>query len=449
MLFVYKSDEASAVPVVKDSDFKIEMIVNGLTRPTGFTFLAPNDFLVIEEDTGKVKRVIDGQVVKTVLDLGVSTSDSRGLLGIDSFVDNNQIFVFLYFTASSSGDGGSADGNRLYRYELIDNELVNPKILLNLPSGPGPKDNGGPVVIGPDRNVYFVIGHIAGDGDIGHQTKAQNYKTGPNADGTSGIHRVTQDGSTVGSGILGSTKPLSTYYAYGIRNSFGMDFDPVTGKLWSTENGPSFGDEINLVEGGFNGGWNDVMGLTPSGFNHNGLETFGGKGKYSDPEFVWKNVVSPTDLVFFNSGNFGSEFRNDMFVGDFEFGRIYHFNLNSERNSLSLIGSLADKEADSDSELQSVVFAEGLGVPTDMDVGPDGNLYVSSLRDGAIYKVSKSDENSETTNLDINGDSSSLPPTSMSSPGNGFANTDSTSPPADNPPTSMSSPGNGFANTDS
>src|SRR5918998_1620981 len=173
LLFVYKSDAASAVPVVKDSDFKIEMIVNGMTRPTGFTFLAPNDFLVIEEDTGKVKRVVNGQVVKTVLDLDVSTSDSRGLLGIDSFVDNNQIFVFLYFTASSSGDGGSADGNRLYRYELIDNALVNPKILLNLPSGPGPKDNGGPVVIGPDRKVYFVIGHIAGDGDIGHQTKAQ------------------------------------------------------------------------------------------------------------------------------------------------------------------------------------------------------------------------------------------------------------------------------------
>ena len=58
----------------------------------------------------------------------------------------------------------------------------------------------------------------------------------------------------LGKGILGNTYPLNLYYAYGIRNSFGMDFDPVTGKLWDTENGPDYGDEINLVEPGFNSG---------------------------------------------------------------------------------------------------------------------------------------------------------------------------------------------------
>ena len=53
---------------------------------------------------------------------------------------------------------------------------------------------------------------------------------------------------------------MPKYYAYGIRNSFGMDFDPVTGNLWDTENGPSYGDEINLVEPGFNSGWQVVQG---------------------------------------------------------------------------------------------------------------------------------------------------------------------------------------------
>ena len=51
------------------------------------------------------------------------------------------------------------------------------------------------------------------------------------------------------------------YYAYGIRNSFGIAFDPLTGNLWDTENGPSFGDEINLVEPGFNSGWAKVLGI--------------------------------------------------------------------------------------------------------------------------------------------------------------------------------------------
>ena len=59
---------------------------------------------------------------------------------------------------------------------------------------------------------------------------------------------------------------ISKYYAYGIRNSFGLDFDPITGKLWDTENGPTFGDEINLVEPGFNSGWNKIQGIWKTDF---------------------------------------------------------------------------------------------------------------------------------------------------------------------------------------
>jgi aldose sugar dehydrogenase len=132
-------------------------------------------------------------------------------------------------------------GNRLYRYELINNQLVNPKLLLNLPATPGPFHNGGVVKIGPDGNVYVVIGDV-----FGHRTKAQNYANGSEHDGTGGILRITQDGEQVGQGILGNKAPLSFYYGYGIRNSFGIDFDPLTGKLWDTENGPNYGDEINL-----------------------------------------------------------------------------------------------------------------------------------------------------------------------------------------------------------
>jgi glucose/arabinose dehydrogenase len=115
------------------------------------------------------------------------------------------------------------------------------------------------------------------------------------------------------------------------------------------------------------------------------LVTFNGSGIYSDPEFVWNNTVSPTALLFFNSDKFGPDYKNDMFVGDYEFGRIYHFGLNSERDALLLNGSLPDKIADNDSELQNIIF----GVPTDLEIGPDGMLYVSSLRDGAIYRISR------------------------------------------------------------
>ena len=113
---------------------------------------------------------------------------------------------------------------------------------------PGPKDSGGVVKIGPDGNVYLTIGHLQGSfGDKQYETKAKNYQNSTIIDGRAGILVVSQDGKPVGKGILGSSFPLILYYAYGIRNSFGMDWDPVTRYLWDSENGPSFGDELNLV----------------------------------------------------------------------------------------------------------------------------------------------------------------------------------------------------------
>ena len=84
---------------------------------------------------------------------------------------------------------------------------------------------------------------------------------------------------------------MNLYYAYGIKNSFGIGFDPITENLWDTENGPSFGDEINLVEPGFNGGWSKIQGfwtVSETGEKMkmikgepSGLIDFGGKGKYT------------------------------------------------------------------------------------------------------------------------------------------------------------------------
>jgi glucose/arabinose dehydrogenase len=89
----------------------------------------------------------------------------------------------------------------------------------------------------------------------------QNYQNGTKADGRAGILRISQNGKSVGNGILGSTFPLNLYYAYGIRNSFGIDWDPITDYLWDSENGPSFGDELNMVLPGFNSGWAAVQGF--------------------------------------------------------------------------------------------------------------------------------------------------------------------------------------------
>ena len=146
--------------------------------------------------------------------------------------------------------------------------------------------------MGPSGNVNVITG------DLNRQTRAQNFENGPNPDLTSGVLRVTQSGATVGTGILGTSHPLNKYITYGIRNSFGFDIDPLTSRIWDTENGPASNDEINLVDKGFNSGWRDIMGMAPGGFDFNNLVNFGGKGKYSNPEFVWTQTALRPRLSF-------------------------------------------------------------------------------------------------------------------------------------------------------
>ena len=138
-----------------------------------------------------------------------------------------------------------------YRYDLDNenNELVNPRLLIGVPSFPDPSHIGGIVNIVPDENLYYTVGNFQNTIPTKiYKTKTQNFEDGEAIDGRAGILRMTQNGSPVlnsdGTGLLSDEFPLNMYFAYGIRNSFGIDFDPVTGKLWDTENGPpQFGDE--------------------------------------------------------------------------------------------------------------------------------------------------------------------------------------------------------------
>src|SRR5919206_856972 len=404
---INKFNLAIAQPTIaKDPNLKVELVTQGLRSPTSMAFLGPNDILVLEKESGTVQRIIDGKMLpQPLLQVPVSITSERGMLGIATAKHSNgPTYVFLYYTK----DGGARSqslANVLYRYELSNDQLVNPKLLLNLPALRGPNHNGGKVLVGPDSNVYTVIGDLRA-----HRTQAQNVVNGPPADSTGGILRVTQDGQPVSNPPLAqqstasasapSPSSLNLYYAYGIRNSFGIDFDPVSKKLWDTENGPTFGDEINLVEPGFNSGWVQVMGIwTPEGsigketagpVNPNpsaNLVDFGGKGKYRAPEFIWTKSVAPTAIKFLNSAKLGSQYQNDMFVGDIKKGNLYHFDLNQARTGLVLNGTLSNKISNTASDSQPVIFASGFdeGI-TDIQVGPDGYLYILAFA-GSIYRI--------------------------------------------------------------
>jgi glucose/arabinose dehydrogenase len=391
-------------PVLVDPDLKIEPVVKGLKFPTTMAFLGPDDFLVLEKDNGTVQRISDGKILqKPLLDVSVSYADERGMLGISIAKDhtiNSHQYVFLYYTKSQTNhDDDIANStykvsNYLYRYELVGDKLLNPKLLLSTPTTNQSYHNGGDMVIGPDNYVYLIIGDLTRF----NITQAQNVRNGLFPDTTGGILRVDHEGKPVEGGIFGNKYPLNLYYAYGIRNGFGLDFDPVTGKLWETEDGPYYGDEINLVDKGFNGGWSKVEGIWKPTKNFtmgdivltpHDLVDFNGKGKYSPPELTWKNPACVATIKFLNSDKYGKEYKDDLFLGT-STGDLYHFDLTKNRGGLSLSGSLSDKVVDTDADERAgkILFGKGFGGIVDMQIGPyDGLLYLVSHTDGTIYKV--------------------------------------------------------------
>jgi aldose sugar dehydrogenase len=155
---------------VSDSNLSVQEVIAGLELPTTMAFLGPDDILVLEKEKGTVQRIIDGQIQpEPLLDVNVAGAVERCMCGIAISTDTpGHTYVFLYYTEADSTDredmtdGNAPLGNRLYRYELVNNKLVNPKLLLDLPAYPGPRHNGGAIAIGPDNNLYITVGDIDG-----------------------------------------------------------------------------------------------------------------------------------------------------------------------------------------------------------------------------------------------------------------------------------------------
>ena len=425
-LFIFGQDQSfnenPSKIILTDSNLQAEIITSGLDFPTSMAFLGSTDFIVLEKNTGMVKRVIDGNIIsEPLLQIDVSKKDERGLLGVavseikqnnkedENNTNDNDITHNVFLSYVSCESKGSNCENKVTKYQLDNknNELVNPQILLSIPSFPDPAHVGGIITIGPDNNLYVTVGdfHNTVPKEL-YKTQAQNFEDGELPDGRAGILRITQDGEPVGKeGILGNEYPLNLYYAYGIRNSFGLDFDPLTGLLWDTENGPKYGDEINLVEPGFNSGSTKIFGIWEvdkegnkqeenqkkdkddrnsyqiqidenNDKNPKNLFYFDGRGHYSSPEFIWDKPYAPTALVFLNSTKYGTEYENDMFVATADAGRLLHFDLSEDRRELILTGDLSDKIAKDKSEFSSIEFGRGFNLITDLKVNPfDGYLY--------------------------------------------------------------------------
>lgn len=419
-----------AQPSLKDPNLKVELVTKGLASPTGMAFLDKNKILVIQKNDGTIRLISNGILEdKPILKVDVY-NDTRfcciGLLGIailktanNNNNNNNNVTdvkkesaggivtkptttsVFLYYTEDKIG---KPIRNKVYRYEWNGETLLNPKLILDLPAE-GLHDVGGKLTIGKDHSLYGVIGDLNREGEL------QNFKDGPSPDNTSVIFRVSAlDGSAIKDNPFmnnNNNSAIQTYYAYGIRNSFGLATDPVTGRLWDTDNGDKDYDEINLVNPGFNGGWKKVMGpiSRSKDVTEDQLVNLPGS-KYADPAFSWKSSIGITAIEFLNSSKLGEKYKDNVFVGDIDNGNLYYFQVNENRTGLKFDNSDIDKEqqqkesglsdlvADNKKEISEITLGKGFGGITDIKTSPnDGLLYIltfdrTARGEGSIYRIS-------------------------------------------------------------
>ena len=362
-------------PIISDDNLIVKKFSTGLEYPTTMCFIG-DDMLVLEKNTGKVIRIKDNGVHynEPVLDVAVDAHWESGLLGI-TCISNH---VFLYFSESESGSDTTKlhdqpMKNTVYRYDWNGEKLINPILIKELPGNldGGHRHNGG-AMTNQNNQIYFVIG------DLGQRATFQNI---PNKTiyETSSIFKIDTESSN-----------SVELFAMGIRNSFGLSVDPETGYLWDTENSAHHYDEINLVKSGFNSGWMHVMGpVDRDNPDINGIQTVPPPFEnfiYSDPEFSFERPVAVTAIEFPDGDSF-EKYSDWLFVGDYNNGRIYKFQLNSERTGFIFSNpELSDLVLDDNDKIDEILFAEGFQTISDIEFHDDA-MYVVSIFDGSIYKI--------------------------------------------------------------
>jgi len=447
---------AASLPSMLDPNLTVSTVFAGLNQPTSIVFLGAEEFLVLERTTGKVQRIVNGTLAGPVLDLAVNGASERGLLGIalhPRFPENG--FVYIFWTQSMTGiDSVNIDdvpllGNRVDRYIwngsnlTFDRNLIRLRALqqdVNQPSRGN--HNGGVLRFGPDGKLYIMFGDNGRRGFVQNVTSGgpvpDDQFGGPEPDDahlTGVVLRLNDDGTTPddnpffnsSTGLTAeAAADLKKIFAYGVRNGFGMAFDPLTNNLWTQENGDDAFDELNRVRAGFNGGWIQLMGPLNRIEQFKSIETTYAAGtlqqlrwptaniadtpqsalsrlytippaNYFDPEFSWKYAVAPSPIGFIKGRGLGPQFEGDLLVGGSRTtlvnGYLFRFKFNSDRQHFAFADQrLTDLVADNNdkfdlTESESLLVGRDFGVTTDIQTGPNGNVFVVSLSNGAIYEI--------------------------------------------------------------
>jgi PQQ-dependent dehydrogenase (s-GDH family) len=266
---------AVAAPAVQSgSSFSKRVVTDGLREPFQILW-GPDDYLWVTERTaGRVTRVhpTDGSKTPALTISNRLTDGPGGLLGMaldpGLLKGTGNDFVYLAYTYDADPDPGTvARRIRIVRftYDAQAHTLGRPReIITGLPAGTD--HQGGRLVFGPDRKLYFTIGDL-GANQLANYCKPDRSQSIPTAAQIQARDWSLYEGKILRLNLDGSIPPdnptiggvRSHVFSYGHRNPQGLAFMP-DGKLYESEHGPNTDDEVNLIRAGMNYGWPHIAG---------------------------------------------------------------------------------------------------------------------------------------------------------------------------------------------
>jgi len=317
----------------------VEILATNLEKPRAIAF-AENKIFVTEQ-VGRIRVIEDGKLLEEPLATlrGVNVFDG-GLLGIathPNFSENNILYVFL--TYEENGD----IWNKILKITVSNNKLQDAETIFDkIPASRF--NNGGIIKFGQDKKLYIATGVVS---ESSHAAQDLNSLEGK-------ILRLNDDGSIPDDNPF----PNSPVFSYGHKNPQGMTWDNL-GNLYVTDLGPSKNDEINIVKAAKNYGWPE--------------QQCSGNSEFEDAIMCYDPSIEPGGIIFYSNDNL-------PFTG----------NLIMATLRTEILFSLEIRE-DGIENQQSIL--SGIGRIRDVNVGPDGYLYViTSNTDGKGFPSSTDDK---------------------------------------------------------
>lgn len=333
-------------PAVAEPAVTAVPVATGLNSPVSFTLAPDGQLVYVERHTGWLRfRDLQTGVDQQVHRIGnVNSEGERGAFGValhPAWPGTPLVYVF------ATRNTAAGPRNQVLRIRIENGDGVAMKSILSVPTGPATQHIGGRIAFGPDKKLYVVIGDNAEPANSQDLTSNLRGK----------ILRLNPDGSTP------ATNPFdSPIWAYGLRNSIGFAFDPVTGRLWQQDNGPECNDELNRIVKGANHGWGPRQACPNTNNSGPTPRIF--------PKHTLVDTIGLTGVAFCEGCGLSPELEGDLLVGAVTDGTIRRLDLNATRSGFAS---------------GPILVVDMPGPVLSMETGPNGDLFFSDF--SAIYRL--------------------------------------------------------------